>query len=142
MDIKADGGPDRNMTRIAVQLAYTGFARVLPNLEKLVLMRTAANQSYTNCVERCMSVTNLGLQGCSSSRGACREETERLLSKCGSMKDIRAMLAEQDGDAAGEEGSHTKEFSKSMQVAIDTVTNALSNCEWSSKRLHSKGSWS
>jgi hypothetical protein len=59
---KTDGGPDRNTTFVAVQLAAVALARRL-DLPALVLMRTAPGQSYVNPVERTMSVLNLAGQG-------------------------------------------------------------------------------
>jgi hypothetical protein len=94
--IKTDGGPDRNPQYASVQLAYTALS-VLLGIPKLVVMRTAAGHSFTNPVERVMSVINQGLQGVTTARGRCEPHTEAVLQNCNSMKDMRKALQQADG---------------------------------------------
>lgn len=132
--IKTDGGPDRNPQFTSVKLAYTALALVL-GIPKLVLMRTAAGQSFTNPVERCMSLVNLGLQGIATSRALCEPDTEAKLKNCGSMKDIRIALEAADSGSAEGQGIHTQRFAESMKHAVETVREALRYLEWSGKRV-------
>lgn len=125
--IKTDGGPDRNPTFVAVQLAAMSLAMSL-GCKQLVLMRTAAGQSYVNNVERCMSVLNLGLQGIATARELCPPETETILKDVNSMKERRIALASADGERADEPDSHTSNFAQSMQAPIDTITEAFQAC--------------
>jgi hypothetical protein len=132
--IKTDGEPDRNPQYASVQLACTALA-VLLRIPKLEVMRTAAGQSFTNPVERVMSVINLGLQGVTTARGRCEPETEAVLQNCNSIKDIRKALQQADGATAGQEGSHTQRFAASMQEAMQTVQDACRYLEWSGERI-------
>lgn len=84
--LKVDGGPDRNPNHVAAKLAYIALSALCPRLEMMVVQRNAANQSYTNPVERTMSVINLALQGVALAREPADAPTEKVLKDCKCVK--------------------------------------------------------
>lgn len=59
------------------------------NLDFLVAVQTAPNNSWLNPCERLMSILNLGLQCVSTTRAKASSEIEAILKSCNSMADIR-----------------------------------------------------
>ena len=59
------------------------------NLDFLVAVQTAPNNSWINPCERLMSILNLGLQCVSTTRAKSSDETEAMLKSCNSMSEIR-----------------------------------------------------
>jgi hypothetical protein len=112
--IRTDGGPDRNNTFVAVQLAFLALALEL-DLDCLILMRTTPGQSYVNPVERVMSVLNLAMYGMSLARGHTGDETSELLKNCNTMKQRREALGASDACA--------RAFAESMQVCCPLLTS-------------------
>jgi hypothetical protein len=71
--IRTNGGPDHNNTFVANQLAHLALALEL-GLQLLELKRIAPGSSYTNPVERCMSVA---IQGIATAWEKCSEALEK-----------------------------------------------------------------
>ena len=86
--VYSDGGGDRRMTFLQVQLATIGLFFV-NDLDEVVIARTAAGCSFRNPVERCHCVANLGLQGVGLMRDQMPPDMERIMSTCSSNADIR-----------------------------------------------------
>jgi hypothetical protein len=59
------------------------------NLDLLVAVQTAPNNSWLNPCERFMSILNLGLQCVSTTREKVSTEAEAILKSCNSIADIR-----------------------------------------------------
>ena len=104
--VKTDGGPDRNCTFVAVQLAYLCLALEL-DLDMLVLLRTAPGQSYVNPVERVMSVLNLAFQGLALAREECEAKTDAALKTANGIKAVRQALTKADAALEGGAETHT-----------------------------------
>lgn len=83
-----DGGGDRRMTFLQVQLAVIAMF-LFYNLDEIIAARTAAGCSFRNPVERCRCVANLGLQGIGLMREKMVPEMEKIMSTCNSNADIR-----------------------------------------------------
>ena len=81
-----DGGPDHRLKYYSVMISYICAFRWL-DLDLLVAVQTAPNNSWINPCERLMSILNLALQCVSTSRARC--EVEAALKQCNSMSDIR-----------------------------------------------------
>ena len=60
--IYTDGGPDHRSTYMSVKLSMIALFIEL-DLDELIALRTAPNNSWANPVERIMSIVNIGLQG-------------------------------------------------------------------------------
>ena len=132
--IKTDGGPDRNTTYVAVQLAFLALALEL-GVRHLILMRTAPGQSYVNPVERVMSVLNVAGQGIATARGLCAADTEAVLKNANSMKNTRQALRNADGERAHAPDSHTQQYAAAMQQPIRILENAYSSMTWSGEPI-------
>ena len=85
-----DGGPDHNLTHVAVQLSVIALFLYL-DLDFICASRTCPYQSWRNPVERIMSVLNLGLQCIGLMREKMGEDFEKLSSRCNSLADLRKM---------------------------------------------------
>ncbi len=83
-----DGGPDHRLKYYSVMISYVCAFRWL-NLDFLVAVQTAPNNSWINPCERLMSILNLGLQCVSTTRAKSSDETEAMLKSCNSMSEIR-----------------------------------------------------
>lgn len=92
----SDGGTDHRNNVQSVQCSLICIFKEL-DLELLVAARCAPGQSWTNPVERVMSVLNLGLQNCSLSRTACDDDIEKIIRKCNGMEDVRKAEIENPG---------------------------------------------
>jgi hypothetical protein len=88
-----DGGPDHRCTYTRVQLTYICLFIAL-DLDYFVAVRTPPQNSWKNPVERIMSILNLGLQSVGLMRTEMSNESERLISKCGTMNEIREVAEE------------------------------------------------
>jgi hypothetical protein len=107
-----DGGPDHHCTYTRVQLSYICLFIAL-DLDYFVAVRTPPQNSWKNPVERIMSILNLELQSVGLMRIEMNNESERLISKCGTMNEIRK---------AAEENSTLKEnLIRSLQVPINLI---------------------
>ena len=82
-----DGGPDHRLTYYSVKCALVCLFIEL-DLDFLVAARTAPGHSWTNPVERVMSLLNLGIQNVAIARTPT-EQMEGTLHSCNSMSDIR-----------------------------------------------------
>ena len=83
------------------------------NLDFLVAVQTAPNNSWLNPCERLMSILNLGLQCVSTTRQKCSAEIETKLKSCNSMSAIR--------DAAESDQSLKDAISTSLEPVISLV---------------------
>jgi len=83
-----DGGPDHRLNYYSVMISYICAFRWL-NVDLLVAVQTAPNNSWINPCERLMSILNLGLQCVSTTREKVSPEAEAILKSCNSMADIR-----------------------------------------------------
>lgn len=73
--IFTDGGPDNRLTYESVKMSLIAVFRA-SNLDLLIAARCAPGQSWTNPVERIMSLLNLGLHNVSLERDASTEAIE------------------------------------------------------------------
>lgn len=83
-----DGGPDHRLSYYSVMISYICAFRWL-NLDFLVAVQTAPNNSWINPCERLMSILNLGLQCVSTTREKASDSIEATLKSCNSMSAIR-----------------------------------------------------
>uniref|UniRef100_U9T5Z8 Uncharacterized protein n=1 Tax=Rhizophagus irregularis (strain DAOM 181602 / DAOM 197198 / MUCL 43194) TaxID=747089 RepID=U9T5Z8_RHIID len=88
-----DGGPDHRCTYACVQLSYICLFIAL-DLDYFVAVRTPPQHSWKNPVERIMSMLNLGLQSVGLMRAKMSGQSEELMSKVGTMNDIRKIAEE------------------------------------------------
>ena len=88
-----DGGPDHRCTYARVQLSYICLFLAL-DLDYFVAVRTPPQHSWKNPVERIMSILNLGLQSVGLMRTKMNDQSEKLMSKCGTMNEIRKIAEE------------------------------------------------
>src|SRR5581483_7136011 len=88
-----DGGPDHRCTYTHIQLSYICLFIAL-DLDYFVAVRTPPQHSWKNPVERIMSILNLGLQSVGFMRTEMSNESEKLMSKCGTMNEIRNIAKE------------------------------------------------
>ena len=111
-----DGGPDHRLTYYSVIISYICVFRWL-NLDYLVAVQTAPNNSWLNPCERLMSILNLGLQCVSTTRQKCSAEIETKLKSCKSMSAIR--------DAAESDWSLKDAISTSLEPVISLVQSRV-----------------
>ena len=90
--VYTDGGPDRRLTYISVQISLICLFKKL-DLDYLCACRTAPYHSWRNPVERIMSVINLGLQSVGLAHREVEANVEAELSKCNSLADLRKLAA-------------------------------------------------
>lgn len=83
-----DGGPEHNLTHMAIQLSLIAFFFRL-DLDFICVARTCPYQPWRNPVEHVMSVLNLGLQCVGLMRAKMSEAFEKLSSRCNSFADLR-----------------------------------------------------
>src|ERR1044072_1732841 len=88
-----DGAPDHRCTYARVQLSYICLFLAL-DLDYFVAVRTPPQHSWKNPVERIMSILNLGLQRVGLMRSKMNDQSEKLLSKCNTMNEIRKINEE------------------------------------------------
>ncbi|GET04088.1 uncharacterized protein LOC105326236 [Rhizophagus clarus] len=88
-----DGGSDYHCTYTCVQLSYICLFIAL-DLDYFVAIRTPPQHSWKNPVEQIMSILNLGLQSVGLMRTEMNDDSERLISKCGTINEIRKKAEE------------------------------------------------
>ncbi|XP_078662870.1 uncharacterized protein LOC144906461 isoform X2 [Branchiostoma floridae x Branchiostoma belcheri] len=96
----SDGGTDQRNTLDAVKCAHIALFKLM-NFDMLTLVRCAPGQSYINPAERLMSILNIGLQNVALERKPLSEELEKLLTRAGSMADVRRLAQEHPELAEG-----------------------------------------
>ena len=106
-----DGGPDHNDTHPLVQLANI-IEFLKTNVDLYTSERCIPGHSWNNPAERVMSILNLALQIVSLDRCKCSPQVEAVLSKCGSMKAVRA---------AAELNPHLKVKEEVLQSLLPTM---------------------
>jgi hypothetical protein len=84
----SDGGPDHRTTFATVQVASVAMFVAL-DLDMLIALRTAPNQSYINPCERMMSTLNMGLQNTALQRDKMIPGYEMRMKSLGSIKAVR-----------------------------------------------------
>jgi len=109
-----DGGPDHKNTFLRVQLSLIAMFIAL-DLDYLVAVRTPPGHSWKNPVERIMSILNLGMQCVGLMRQKISEETEKLISGCNSLEDIR--------EKSKTNNQLEKELLHSMEPTRDLLSN-------------------
>src|SRR6266540_392748 len=88
-----DGGPDHHCTYTRVQLSYICLFLAL-DLDYFVAVQTPPQHSWKNPVERIMLILNLGLQSVGLMRTKMNDQSEKLMSKCDTMNEIRKIAEE------------------------------------------------
>ena len=97
--VYSDGGPDHRLTYyVSVQLSLVALYLNL-NLDFLVACRTALNHSWSNPVERLMSIISLGFQSVGLMHSKLLEDFELKIQNCNSLKELRA-ACESSNDVA------------------------------------------
>ena len=71
----SDGGTEHRTILIKVQLGLFALFKIL-NLDMVIAARCAPGQSWTNPVERQMSILNIALQNCALERSRCTDDIE------------------------------------------------------------------
>ena len=110
--VYANGGPDHRLNYFSVQLSLIALFLNL-DIDVLVAGRTAPCNSWTNPVERMMSIINLVLQCIGVMREKGGEEFEKSVQKCNSLKELR------------EAGIDQNMVLKSLQLCKDLLHNIL-----------------
>ena len=116
MCLYTDGGPDHRCTYARVQLSYICLFLAL-DLDYLVAVRTPPQHSWKNPVERIMSILNLGLQSVGLMRTKMNDESEKLISKGGTMSEI-CKIAE-------ENPSLKRDLIASLQAPIHLISDVF-----------------
>ncbi|ORY41532.1 hypothetical protein BCR33DRAFT_825419 [Rhizoclosmatium globosum] len=83
-----DGGSDHNMSHVSVQIALITLA-IMTGTDFLVAVRTVPGHSWSNMVERVMSIFNLALYGVALCRAEMPDECEKMMKQCNGLVDIR-----------------------------------------------------
>ena len=78
--IMTDGGPDHRLTYETVKLCLVELFFHL-DLDMLIAIRTAPNNSWVNPAERCMSILNLALKHVALSRDKMDDAFEKMIKK-------------------------------------------------------------
>jgi hypothetical protein len=115
-----DGGPDHNNKHMSVRLGLLALFLEL-DLDTMVVMRTAPTQSWSNPVERVMSVLNLGLQGVALAREEMVEEYETEFKKCNGMNAVRNLAQDYEKAPPVDAIPHVAKESVGMSRAEDDV---------------------
>ena len=76
--IYADGGGDRMIGHLKVQMGLIALF-LDHDLDEVIAARPAAGYSYRNPIERCHSISNLGLQSVGMMRESMDPESERVI---------------------------------------------------------------
>lgn len=112
----SDGGTDHRNTLESVKCSAICLFKEI-NLDMLILARCAPGHSWRNPAERIMSLLNLGLQNCALERSQCNEELQKVMKKCGSMKDIKKKTAT----------SKHPELKQGYKESIESVRSTIQN---------------
>ena len=86
--IYADGGGDRRITFLRVQMALIAMFLSL-DLDELISARPAAGHSFRNPGERCHAIANLGLQNVGMMRQRMGPEDENIMKNLNNTEEIR-----------------------------------------------------
>nr|XP_022301874.1 uncharacterized protein LOC111109900 [Crassostrea virginica] len=107
-----DGGPDHRLTNETVKTSLLLLFLQL-DLDALVAIRTAPNNSLVNPAERCMSVLNLALQHSALARDEMNPGFEKMIKHSNSLNAVRNMAQCRQG--------FREAFLKSMTPVFDIV---------------------
>lgn len=119
----SDGGPDHRITYVSVQLSLIALFLAL-DLDFICAVRTAPSHSWSNPVERIMSILNLGLQCVGLMREKGDDEFEKVAAKCNSLSTLR--------EAAKKDPAF-------QEAAVDSLTHVKSLLVQLLDRLQLKG---
>ncbi|KAK3095270.1 hypothetical protein FSP39_012504 [Pinctada imbricata] len=86
--LMTDGGPDHRLTYETVKASLV-LLFMQADLDMLIAIRTAPNQSWINPAERCMSILNLALQHCALARDEMPEQYEKMIKNKSTLNAIR-----------------------------------------------------
>ena len=90
-----DGGPEHRVCFDSVKIPQIMLFKEL-GLESLVAIRTAPGHSYTNIVERIMSILNIGFQNVALQRS--ETSSDDAIAKCKNLQELRKKVDEIKGD--------------------------------------------
>ena len=125
--ILTDGGPDQKNTNVTTKAALLGLV-VLLDLAAIVAFRNAPDCSWSNPVERIMSLLNLGLQHCGFARKPCASaDIERQMKGLTSMKALC--------DAAENNNEVKREWLDSIRQCKEDISQSFSTLEQKSKKV-------
>ena len=110
--LMTDGGPDHRLTYETVKTSLLLLFLQL-DLDSLVAIRTAPNNSWVNPAERCMSVLNLALQHSALARDEMNPGFEKMIKHSNSLNAVRDMAQCKQG--------LREAFLKSMTPVFDIV---------------------
>ncbi|KAK3084947.1 hypothetical protein FSP39_021903 [Pinctada imbricata] len=86
--LMTDGGPDHRLTYETVRASLV-LLFMQADLDMLIAIRTAPNQSWINLTERCMSILNFALQHCALARDEMPEQYEKMIKNKSTLNAIR-----------------------------------------------------
>lgn len=107
-----DGGPDHRVTYETVKLSLVALFMEL-NMDMVIALRTAPQNSWCNPAERCMSILNLALQHCSLKREKMEEAFENKMKNKQGITAVRNQAEMQNG--------FKEAFLQSTHDVIDSV---------------------
>ncbi|XP_070556692.1 uncharacterized protein [Ptychodera flava] len=116
----SDGGPDHRVTYSSVQLSLISMF-LKDDLDAIIAVRTPPGHSWKNPAERIMSILNLGLQAVGVMRKEMSDESEKLLQKCNSMKDVREM--------AKKNPQLKEDIKDSIQQPVSLISSIVQNLQ-------------
>ncbi|XP_055999413.1 uncharacterized protein LOC130048586 [Ostrea edulis] len=122
-----DGGPDHRTTFRSVQVAAL-LEFISLDLDLLVCVRTAPNQSYNNPAERMMSILNIALQNTALCRTAMSEGRELQAKRLTSLASIRR-YAEKNPD-------FKTDYIDSIQEPITIISERFQKLKLKGKPAH------
>ncbi len=102
-----DGGPEHRVNFESVKIPLILMFKQL-QLDSMIAIRTAPGQSYVNCVERIMSILNLGFQNVALERDESPSDQE--IKKCRDLSELRQKPTIKD------------DWQKSVQPLIEVLT--------------------
>jgi hypothetical protein len=91
-----DGGPDHNVTFLSVQLGLIAVF-LHHDLDMLEAVRTAPYHSWKNLCKRVNCILNIGLQAVELMRGRMDDASEKKVSNCNTMDEMRKVVRENPG---------------------------------------------
>ena len=119
----SDGGRVHHLTYLSVQLSLIALFIKL-DLDVLIAGRTAPSHSWANPVERVMSILNIGLQSVCVMRAKVRDNLEKALVKCSSLKKIRMECA-----------TYKEDVKLSLSPTKELISDVLKQLELKSKKF-------
>ena len=105
--LMTDGGPEHRVCFDSVKIPLIMLFKEF-NLDSLVAIRTAPGHSYTNIVERIMSILNIGFQNVALERSSTASDP--IIDSCKNLDDLRK-----------HESEIKKDWQKSVQPIVDTL---------------------